>query len=132
MTPLVDVMLVLLVVFMVTAPLIGPSLPLELPAARAASAPAEAPVAAVMLVVEPDGTTSLDGDRLDDAALTLRLAGVAAREPAAEVHLRADRRVPYGRVAELISRVREAGLTRIGFAVEPPPGPADAGADGPR
>ncbi len=123
MTPLIDVMLVLLVIFIITAPLIGSSLKLDLPTSPAAQ-PNDAP-AFVALALDAEGRAYLDERPLDDAALAARLAEAAARDPATEVQLRADRRVPYGRVAELIGLAQQAGLARIGFLVEAPaPAPA--------
>ena len=117
MTPLIDVMLVLLVIFMVTAPLMASSLKLELPQSEAAR-PSEAP-GFVALAVDAEGRLYL-GDRAaarDEVAARVREAAQA--DPGTEVQLRADSRVPYGRVAELIGLVQQAGLTRIGFVTEP-------------
>ena len=121
MTPLIDVMLVLLVIFMVTAPLMASSLKLELPQSEAAR-PSEAP-GFVALAVDAEGRLYL-GDRAaarDEVAARVREAAQA--DPGTEVQLRADSRVPYGRVAELIGLVQQAGLTRIGFVTEVPAQP---------
>ena len=128
MTPLIDVMLVLLVIFMVTAPLMGSSLRLDLPEAHAA-APGEAPD---VVAVAPDARSGLFLDAAPVAADALRahLVAVAGRNPQAEVQLRADKAVPYGQVAALIDTVQGAGLTRIGFATVPA-APATEPADTP-
>ena len=121
MTPLIAVMLVLLVIFMVTAPLMASSLKLELPQSEAAR-PSEAP-GFVALAVDAEGRLYL-GDRAaarDEVAARVREAAQA--DPGTEVQLRADSRVPYGRVAELIGLVQQAGLTRIGFVTEVPAQP---------
>ena len=121
MTPLIDVMLVLLVIFMVTAPLMASSLKLELPQSEAAR-PSEAP-GFVALAIDAEGRLYL-GDRAaarDEVAARVREAAQA--DPGTEVQLRADSRVPYGRVAELIGLVQQAGLTRIGFVTEVPEQP---------
>jgi biopolymer transport protein ExbD len=116
MTPLIDVMLVLLVIFIVTAPLIGSSLKLELPRSDAAG-PAAAPVV-LRVALDADGQLFVDDEPVARERLVQRAREAAARDPGAEVHLRADRRVPYGRVAEVLGWVQGAGLTRIGFITE--------------
>ena len=118
MTPLIDVMLVLLVIFVITAPLIGSSLRLDLPEVRGAGA-SDAP-AVVALDIDQEGLLYFDDQPLEAAQLAERVRQAARRNPATEVQLRADRRVPYGRVAELIGWVQQAGLTRIGFVTEAP------------
>ena len=118
MTPLIDVMLVLLVIFIVTAPLIASSLKLDLPRAES-SAAGEAP-AIVAVALDADGRLFLDEKPADAAAVKERARQAARRNPATEVQLRADQRVPYGRVAELIGWMQAAGLTRIGFVTEAP------------
>jgi biopolymer transport protein TolR len=122
MTPLIDVMLVLLVIFMVTAPLMASSLKLDLPQSAAAGN-SDAP-AFVALAIDEQGNLFLGEQRLDSAQaqglIEARVREAALRNPATEVQLRADSRVPYGRVAELIGWVQGAGLTRIGFVTQAP------------
>ncbi len=121
MTPLIDVMLVLLVIFIVTAPLMSSSLKLELPHAEAAR-PSDAP-AFIALAIDAEGRVFLGDQPLADGELAARVREAARGDPTTEVQLRADRRVPYGRVAELIGAVQQAGLTRIGFVTEAPQTP---------
>ncbi len=116
MTPLIDVMLVLLVIFIITAPLIASSLKLDLPRADAASA-GDAP-AFIALALDAEGRLFLDEKPADKAAVLEHARQAARRNPATEVQLRADKRVPYGRVAELIGWMHAAGLTRVGFVTE--------------
>jgi biopolymer transport protein TolR len=116
MTPLIDVMLVLLVIFIITAPLLTTSLKLDLPSTQAAQ-PSEAPQF-ITLAIDREGRLYLGEERFDPAALSLRIQEAARRDPRTEVQLRADERVAYGRVAELIGIVQQAGLTRIGFVTE--------------
>ncbi|MBX3635317.1 MAG: biopolymer transporter ExbD [Rubrivivax sp.] len=122
MTPLIDVMLVLLVIFIITAPLISQRLPLDLPRAEGAAA-SDAP-AFVALAVDAEGRVFVAGVPVEPGrereAVTAAVRAMAARDRDAEVQLRADRRVPYGRVAELIGWVQQAGLVRIGFVTEAP------------
>ena len=119
MTPLIDVMLVLLVIFMITAPLMTSSLKLDLPKTDAGQ-PSDTPQF-IAVALDRDGRTFFGDEALDTAAFTTRIAAAAQRNPQTEVQLRADRSVPYGRVAELIGIVQKAGLTRIGFVTEPAP-----------
>jgi biopolymer transport protein TolR len=116
MTPLIDVMLVLLVIFIITAPLMTSSLALELPRSEGAR-PSDAP-AFIALAVDAQGRFFVGDEALPAARLAERVRAAAARNPQTEVQLRADSHVPYGRVAELIGLVQEAGLTRIGLVTE--------------
>jgi len=117
MTPLIDVMLVLLVIFMITAPLMTTSLKLELPK-TAASQPNDT-AAALTFTITADGRTLLDEREIGPQELAARLKANGQRQPQPDVLVRADRRVAYGRVAELIGQVQDAGLTHIGFITEP-------------
>jgi len=120
MTPLIDVMLVLLVIFMITAPLMTTSLKLDLPK-TAAGTPSEEPQF-IALAIDAKGKLFFGDEALDHPALKDKVAAAAARNPQLEVQLRADKQVPYGDVAVLIALVQEAGLSRIGFVtVAPPP-----------
>jgi len=116
MTPLIDVMLVLLVIFMITAPLMTSSLKLDLPKSDAAQ-PTDTP-SFVSVAIDPQGRLYFGEDVLDPAAFAARIGEVARKNPQTEVQLRADRSVPYGNVAELIGVVQKAGLNRIGFVTE--------------
>ena len=122
MTPLIDVMLVLLVIFIITAPLLTSSLKLDLPKSDAAAS--SDALAFVALAVDSEGRLYLGDQPLPaDQARSLiaaRVRDAARRDSQTEVQLRADSRVPYGRVAELIGWVQDAGLSRIGFVTETP------------
>ena len=120
MTPLIDVMLVLLVIFIITAPLLASSIRLDLPKTDAA-APNDAPKF-VLLVVDKAGQVFLDDKPVAPAELARRLALVAGQSPDTEVQLRADKAVPYGRVVEVLGTAQKAGLNRIGFVTEPKTG----------
>ncbi|MCZ2498453.1 biopolymer transporter ExbD [Xylophilus sp. Kf1] len=112
-TPLVDVMLVLVVVFLLTAPLLATSIKLDLP--RVAAAPAPAGKAALQLVVDASGQAFLQDRPITDEALGSRLKRVAAEAPETELQLRADTSVPYGRVVALLGLAQQAGLGHVGF-----------------
>jgi biopolymer transport protein TolR len=127
MTPLIDVMLVLLVIFIVTAPLLASRLKLDLPAAEGAAG--EAPSAVLQLAIDAGGQVFLADEPLPAATAQARIEAAARaavrRDPATELQLRADSAVPYGRVAEIIGWVQAAGLARVGLvtqpSAEPPP-----------
>jgi len=117
-TPLVDVMLVLVVIFIITAPLLASSIRLDLPRTDAAT-PTEAP-AFVTVALDKSGGLFLDDKAVQPAELAALLAQAARRNPDTEVQLRADQAIPYGRVVEVMGAAQAAGLNRIGFVAEPP------------
>ena len=117
MTPLIDVMLVLVVIFIITAPLLASSIKLDLPKTDAAK-PNEAPKF-VLLVVDKSGQAFLNDKPLATAELAQQLAQTALQNPDTELQLRADESVPYGRVVEVMGIAQKAGLNRIGFVAEP-------------
>ena len=121
MTPLIDVMLVLLVIFMITAPLMTSSLKLDLPESQAAQ-PSTTPQFLVV-AIDAEGRLFLGDTPVEQDALETRLTQAAQTNAKTEVQLRADRTVPYGRVAELIGMVQHAGLSRIAFVAQPQPTP---------
>ena len=116
MTPLIDVMLVLLVIFIITAPLMTSSLKLDLPK-TAGARPGDAP-AVLNLAIDAGGQFFVGDEAMPKETLASRIREAAQSNPQTEVQLRADRSVPYGQVAELIGLVQDAGLSRIGFVTE--------------
>jgi biopolymer transport protein TolR len=116
MTPLVDVMLVLVVIFILTAPLLASAIRLDLPKTDAAK-PAEAP-RFITLVVDKSGQAFLNEKPLKLDQLAQNLAEIAGRNPDTEVQLRADEAVPYGKVVEVMGLAQKAGLNRIGFVAD--------------
>jgi biopolymer transport protein TolR len=116
-TPLVDVMLVLVVILIITAPLLASSIRLDLPKAEGAQ-PNETPQF-VTLVVDKAGQLFLNDKPLDEARLAEQLAAAAKQNADTEIQLRADQGVPYGRVVQVMGIAHRAGLTRIGFVAEP-------------
>ncbi|MEW5879072.1 MAG: biopolymer transporter ExbD [Pseudomonadota bacterium] len=121
-TPLVDVMLVLLVIFIITAPLLSYAIKLDLPDAKAPAANAASD--AIKLSIDADGRVFWNDEALGEDELAPRLAAAARRSPQPELHLRADKDARYERIAALLSAAQEAGLARIGFVTEPPQSPA--------
>ena len=119
MTPLIDVMLVLLVIFMITAPLMVSKVKVDLP--KAAGAASQQVPASISVVVDKAGQVFLDDQPYDMAVVAQRLKDAAVKNANTEVQLRADSAVPYGRVVEIMGLAHKAGLTRIGFVAEAPP-----------
>ncbi len=121
-TPLVDVMLVLLVIFILTAPLLTSAIRLDLPQSKASQA-GEAPES-ISLSLTSAGEIFLNDKPISMLALPNALQQVAIQKPLAEVQLRADQAVPYGQVLNLMGLAQQAGLTRIGFVTAPSAAPS--------
>ena len=117
MTPLVDVMLVLVVIFIITAPLLASTIRLDLPGTEAAK-PTDAP-RFVTVAIDASGGLFLNDQPVSAAELAQRLADSGRTQPDTEVQLRADQTVPYGRIVEVMGAAQKAGLNRIGFVAEP-------------
>ncbi|NML30497.1 ExbD/TolR family protein [Paraburkholderia antibiotica] len=117
MTPLVDVMLVLLIIFLVTIPAMQHAVRIDLP--HASSQPEALKPAHVDVAVQADGSVLWDGQPVTDDTLRARIAQAALATPQPELHLRADRKVPYERVALVMSAAQSGGLTKIGFVTDP-------------
>ncbi|MGF6633966.1 ExbD/TolR family protein [Paraburkholderia sp. MM6662-R1] len=117
MTPLVDVMLVLLIVFMVTIPVIRHAVKIDLP--HASSQREDTKPAQVTVSIDADGNVLWDSTKVDDAALAAKIAAAAQASPQPELHLDADRKVPYEKVAQVMSAAQAGGLTKIGFVTQP-------------
>ena len=116
-TPLVDVMLVLLIVFMISAPMMQQGIQVELPKANAGSLN-EAPEP-IMLVIAHDQTVSINGNRIPSGQLRTKLEGIASVKSNVDVMIQADHRVPYGFIAQVMAEVKQAKITRVGLVTEP-------------
>jgi biopolymer transport protein TolR len=116
-TPLVDVMLVLVVIFIITAPLLASSIRLDLPGTDAAR-PTDAP-RFVTVALDAQGKLFLNDKPVTAAELAAKLADSGRQNPDTEVQLRADQSVPYGRIVEVMGAAQKAGLNRIGFIAQP-------------
>ena len=116
-TPLVDVMLVLLVIFIITAPLLASSIQLDLPKTDAAK-PLDTPKF-VSVVIDKSSKVFLGDQPIELTDLANRLKQTAKASPDTEVQLRSDETVPYGKVVEVIGIAQKAGLSRIGFVANP-------------
>ena len=117
MIPLIDVMLVLLVIFIITAPLLTHAVKVELP--RAASHANLTRPEHVALTLDAAGGLFWNGEALDRGALRARLDAASAQRPQPELHLRADRATPYQALAEVMADAANAGLARIAFVSDP-------------
>ena len=129
--PYIDVMLVLLIIFMITAPLLTQGVKVDLP--KAAAEPLEAQrLQPLVLSVDRAGRWYLNvgGNpqaALDENTVATRAAAVLRREPETQVLVKADNAVAYGRVVQAMVVLQHAGARKIGFITEPPPAPARPG-----
>ena len=116
-TPLVDVMLVLLIIFIITAPLMTHSVSVDLP--RAASAPPPERPQALQVSISADAVVFVNGDQFSGNDLETRFRHAVMTDRNVELHLMADRAVRYEAVAQTMSAARRAGVTRMGFVTQP-------------
>lgn len=117
-TPLVDVMLVLLIIFMVTAPMMQQGVQVNLPKADAKGIDAQEET--VIVTVDQNGRTFLNKDEIPAGDLRQRLAELFAERSKKEVFLKADAGVPYGDVVRAMADIKGAGIERLGMVTEPP------------
>ncbi|RJG06637.1 biopolymer transporter ExbD [Noviherbaspirillum cavernae] len=117
MTPLVDVMLVLLIIFIITVPVINHAVKIDLP--RATSQPSDVKPAHVELAIDAAGAVTWNGTAVEQDVLKARIAEAAAQQPQPELHLRADRQTPYEKVAQVMAAAQSGGLGKIGFITDP-------------
>ena len=115
--PLVDVMLVLLVIFIVTAPLLTHAVKIDLP--KAASSVNATKAEHIEFGIRENGDLFWNGEPVTLALLPPRFAAEAAKQPQPEVHIRADRLVHYEKVVQVLALAARAGLVRIGFVSDP-------------
>jgi len=116
MTPLVDVMLVLLIIFMITVPVLTQSVDIELP--KIGSAPGKATPDTITLSVDADGKFFWNKEAIETVELQARLAESASRQPQPPVHIRGDRKTDYEHVVTLMASAQQAGLVQLGFVTE--------------
>ena len=117
MTPLVDVMLVLLIIFIITAPLMTHSVPVDLP--RAASTPTPEKPMTLQVSINAENQIFVGAEAVDRSVLEAKFRDAVAKDSNVEMHLKADRSTRYESVAETMSAARRAGLTKIGFVTQP-------------
>ena len=119
MTPLVDVMLVLLIIFIITVPVMKHAVNIDLP--RATSQPQDTPPQAIRLAVDAQGQYYWNESPVDDKELPARLQAEAGHQPQPELHIRGDRDARYERVAQAMALAQRSGLHKIGFITDPQP-----------
>ena len=123
-TPLVDVMLVLLIVFMVTAPLLTVGVQVDLP--KVQNEPITTQVEPLVVTVQKDGSIALMQTPIDIAQLVPRLLAITANKPDTQIYLRGDAAINYGRVMEVMGTLSAAGFTKVALITELPNEPAAA------
>lgn len=116
-TPLVDVMLVLLIIFIITVPVMNHSVKLDLP--RATSQPNETKPDNINLAIDAEGKVFWNNEVVTQEELKLRIAAAAQNSPQPELHLRAERTTQYENVAQAMAAAQSGGLAKIGFVTDP-------------
>jgi biopolymer transport protein ExbD len=119
MTPFVDVILVLLIIFIITVPVMKHAVNVDLP--RASSERELVKPETVRLSVQADGTSYWNESKVTDEALPALLQTEAAKNPQPDLHIRGDKAVRYERVAQALAAAQQAGIRKIGFITEPKP-----------
>jgi biopolymer transport protein ExbD len=119
MTPFVDVMLVLLIIFIITVPVMKHTVSIDLP--RATNQPQDSKPQTVRLSVDAQGRYYWNEGLVEEAALPGLLRAEAAKTPQPDLHLRGDKEVRYEKVAQAMAAAQQAGLRKIGFITEPKP-----------
>ena len=117
MTPMVDIMLVLLIIFIITVPVLKHAVNVDLP--RATNTPQTIKPETVTLSVDADGGYFLNQTRVSDTELAVQLQQAAAQNPQPDLHIRGDKAVRYERVAQAMAAAQQAGVKKIGFITEP-------------
>ncbi|OZY86127.1 biopolymer transporter ExbD [Cellvibrio mixtus] len=117
MTPLVDVMLVLLIIFIITVPVLTHSVKVDLP--RADNTPNELKPETINIAVNAEGAIFWNETQVSFDDLEARLAGEANKEPQPEIHIRGDKAVAYEHVIQTMAAVQRAGILKLGFVTEP-------------
>ena len=117
-TPLVDVMLVLLIIFLITIPVVIHNIALDLPKER--NLPTQTKPENIVIAVDRDGNVFWNNQFVDDGELFSRLKEVAVKKPQPEVHIRGDREARYEFVGRVVFNCQRASILKIGFITEPP------------
>ena len=117
MTPMVDVMLVLLIIFIITVPVMKHAVNIDLP--RASNVPQDAKPETIRLSVDAAGDYFWNENKVTEEAMLLQLKAASTQTPQPELHIRGDKNVRYERVAQAMAAAQQAGLRKIGFITEP-------------
>jgi biopolymer transport protein ExbD len=118
-TPLVDVMLVLLIIFMITIPVMSQRVKIDLP--HAVGQPEQTKPDNINLAIDAEGKVYWNNDMLEFGQLTARIAEAARKDPQPELHLRAERTTQYEKIAQVMAAAQSGGLRKIGFVTDPRP-----------
>jgi biopolymer transport protein TolR len=118
-TPMVDVMLVLLVIFMVTAPLLTVGIPVNLP--QTAADPISEPTEPLVISIDASGKVFLQDTEIDTGSLGPRLQAITLNKTDTRIYVRGDQAINYGRIMEVMGLVKSAGFTQVALIVEQPP-----------
>jgi biopolymer transport protein TolR len=124
-TPMVDVMLVLLIIFMVTAPLLTVGIPVNLPQTKAE--PLSNPDEPLVVTVNAKGEIYLQETSIGDEALVPRLQAITANKPDTKIFVRGDKAIDYGRVMQVMGMIKSAGFTQVALVVDMPPDKTQGG-----
>ncbi|MFS2115670.1 MULTISPECIES: ExbD/TolR family protein [Herbaspirillum] len=116
-TPLVDVMLVLLIIFIITIPVMNHAVKIDLP--KASSQPDQVKPESINLSIDATGNVFWNEEKIDSSELGARIAVAAQKQPQPELHLRAERTTQYEKVAQVMAAAQSGGLTKIGFVTDP-------------
>jgi biopolymer transport protein ExbD len=120
-TPLVDVMLVLLIIFLITVPVVTHTVPVSLP--RETNQPTQTKPQNINISVDKDGVIYLNQEKLSNlASLQAKMAAVSGKMPQPEVHIWGDQNAHYESVGEVLLACQRAGIQKVGFITQPPPG----------
>jgi biopolymer transport protein ExbD len=119
MVPLIDVMLVLLIIFIVTAPLLTHAVRVDLP--KAASVPTVTQPDHIEVTIDAGSRVHWNGEKIEPAQLAERLRVAGALPAPPELHIRAERTTPYEKIAQVMSEAARHGVTKIGFVTDPTP-----------
>jgi biopolymer transport protein TolR len=118
-TPMVDVMLVLLIIFMVTAPLLTVGIPVNLPQTKAE--PLSNPDEPIVVTINDKGAIYLQETTIADDALVARLQAITQSKPDTKIFVRGDKKIDYGRVMQVMGMIKSAGFTQVALVVDLPP-----------
>lgn len=117
-TPLVDIMLVLLIIFMVTAPMLTQGVEVDLPDANAD--PLTSNQEPLIISVAPDGTPYIEKHAVNIDQLTNKILAIRKNNPKLPIYVRGDQKTPYGAVMAVMAKLQQAGVVRVGLVTEPP------------
>jgi biopolymer transport protein TolR len=127
-TPMVDVMLVLLIIFMVTAPLLTVGIPVNLPQTKAE--PLSNPDEPLVITIKDTGEIYLQETQISDDDLVPRLQAITANKPDTKIFIRGDKKIDYGRVMQVMGLIKTAGFTQVALVVDMPPDQGQAAGTG--